>query len=226
MICARQVTKSVRLPNGEDLTVLRNVSLRLDSGQVAAVMGRSGSGKSTLLNLLGLLDRPTSGDVLVDGAATAPMSDATRSRLRGERIGFVFQQYHLLEHRSALANVVAPLLYQPQLRVRQARQRAHDLLVGVGLADRVDATPSTLSGGEQQRVAIARALVRSPGLVLADEPTGALDTGTAEVVLALLLRLVREHGAALVLATHDAAIAARADLVLQLDRGELTGAIP
>jgi putative ABC transport system ATP-binding protein len=222
VIAAQQVTKVVKLANGDDLVVLRDISLNVGGGQMTALMGRSGSGKSTLLNLLGLLDRPTAGEVLMNGAATSGMTDAARSRLRGGLIGFVFQQYHLLEHRSALANVVAPLFHQPGVRLRSIRERGYELLASVGLADRADATPSTLSGGEQQRVAIARALVCSPGLVLADEPTGALDADTAEVVLALLLRLVREHGASLLLATHDPVVSARADAVVRLDHGQLT----
>lgn len=215
------VTKSFTLPTGKHLDILRGIDLTIDAGEVTAIVGRSGSGKSTLLNVLGMLDTPTSGTYLCDGADVARMRDSRRSGFRGEFLGFIFQQFHLLDRRTALENVAEPLLFALRRDLAGRMDRAAALLDQVGLAERAHSMPHLLSGGEQQRVAIARALVRSPRVVLADEPTGALDEATGERVLDLLFELVRAEGLALILVTHDRAVAARADRILALSEGTL-----
>jgi len=215
------VTKSFTLPTGTRLDILRGIDLAIDAGEVTAIVGRSGSGKSTLLNVLGMLDTPSSGRYLCDGADVARMRDSRRSRFRGEFLGFIFQQFHLLDRRTALENVAEPLLFASRRDLAGRFDRAEALLGKVGLADRAQSMPHLLSGGEQQRVAIARALVRNPRVVLADEPTGSLDEATGERVLDLLFEMVRAEGAALILVTHDAAVAKRADRILTLSDGML-----
>ncbi|ABW09963.1 ABC transporter related [Parafrankia sp. EAN1pec] len=215
------VTRIVDLPHGAPLPVLRGVSLAVQTGQIVAVVGSSGAGKSSLLSILGLLDTPTSGRYLCGGQDVSSLSDGQRSRLRGEFFGFVFQQFHLLDRRTAVDNVAEPLLYGPTRGLRNRRERARQLLERVGLAERLWAMPHQLSGGEQQRVALARALVRSPQVILADEPTGSLDEANARVVLNLLVGIVREERRTLVLVTHDPQIAARADRVLTLHAGRV-----
>lgn len=224
MIELRGIVKSVRLPSGERLGVLRGVDLQVDRGEVVAIEGRSGSGKTTLLNILGLLDHPDEGRYLLDGAEVAEMDDSALAPLRGATFGFVFQAFNLLDRRSALANVEAPLLHGGRCPRRTRRRRATELLVRVGLAERMMSDPSQLSGGEQQRVSIARSLVRDPAYILADEPTGSLDLGTAEQVLGALVTLVRESRCGLVLVTHDARLASRADRRLVLVGGKLVAA--
>ncbi|SBW28090.1 ABC transporter-like protein [Candidatus Protofrankia californiensis] len=223
LLSLMDVTRDVALPDGTSLPVLRGVTFDVRLGEVVAIVGRSGAGKSSLLNVLGLLDVPTTGSYLCAGQDIARLSDRRRSRLRGEYFGFVFQQFHLLERRTALDNVAEPLLYGPSRGIGRRHDRARVLLERVGLADRLWAMPHQLSGGEQQRVALARALVRSPQLILADEPTGSLDGENGQAVLALLLRLVREERRTLVLVTHDMDVAARADRVLTLDAGRMAG---
>ncbi|WP_375387452.1 ABC transporter ATP-binding protein [uncultured Amnibacterium sp.] len=194
---------------GETTTVaLDGVSLRVDEGEFVAVVGPSGSGKSTLMNLIGCLDRPTSGSVAVGGRAIADLDDDELTELRSEEIGFVFQQFQLLPQTSALDNVAAPLLYRG-VPTRRARSRAKEVLTGLGLGDRLQHDRTMLSGGQQQRVAIARAIVTQPSLILADEPTGALDSQSGEMVMGLLGDLNRA-GRTVVLITHDTHIAASA----------------
>jgi putative ABC transport system ATP-binding protein len=200
---------------------LRATNLRVSTGESVAVMGRSGSGKSTLLHLLGLLDRPTAGRYLLDGHDTAAMSDRQLTRLRGRRIGFVFQNFHLMPHRPALENVAVALLYSQACPRSARRSRAIEALDRVGLSDRAHALPRTLSGGERQRVAIARALAARPALMLADEPTGNLDSATADEVLSHFDDLHRD-GQTLVIVTHDPAVAARAQRRLQINDGTLS----
>lgn len=217
-------SKSVRLPNGTELKLLRSVSLQVQSGEVVAISGRSGSGKTTLLQCLGLLDTFDSGTYAVAEMDAGNLSDREQSKLRGRTFGFVFQQFHLLERRSAIANVMAPAQHGTLSELRAARSRAADLLERVGLTDRALSQPSQLSGGEQQRVAIARSLMREPRLIFADEPTGALDGETGEHVLDLIVGLCRERGASLVLVTHDDAVSARADRRMLLQSGEVMSA--
>lgn len=204
-----------------ELCLLDGVDLQVDRGDAVSIVGRSGSGKSTLLNLLGLLDRLDGGQYIVDGIDTAMASERHLAGLRGRTFGFVFQQFHLLAGRTALQNAMVPLAFDRRIPLRTRAARARERLTEVGLADRVDADVSHLSGGEQQRVAIARSLVREPVVLLADEPTGSLDVATAEEVIHLLVDLHRARGLALVIVTHDRGIARLAERQLTLDAGRL-----
>ncbi|MCU7724960.1 ABC transporter ATP-binding protein [Actinoplanes sp. KI2] len=204
------------------VTALNDVSLRIDDGEFVAILGPSGSGKSTLLHIMGTLDRPTHGSVAISGHEITDMSDRELSRLRGERIGFVFQQFHLIDGLTAVENVATALLYAG-VRRRDRHARAKEALDRVGLSDRLDHTPRRLSGGERQRVAIARALVNRPALVLADEPTGALDAASGAAVLDLLTELHRA-GTTIALITHDRDIAARVPRQVHLRDGRVGAA--
>ena len=202
------------------LDVLQGIDLSLPPGTTAALIGPSGTGKSTLLHIAGLLERPTEGEVAIDGRACGGLGDAERTRLRRERIGFVYQFHHLLPDFTALENVAMPQLIAGR-SVRDAKARAEELLGRLGLSGRLDHRPARLSGGEQQRVAIARALANEPGLILADEPTGNLDPSTAEEVFALLLEVVRDTGTAALIATHNPDLAARMDATFRLSDGRV-----
>jgi putative ABC transport system ATP-binding protein len=220
------IGREVRLPDGGVLPILTEVDLTVEAGEHVSIVGRSGSGKSTLLNVLGLLDSPTAGEYLLDGEPTDRLRGRRRARLRGECFGFVFQQFNLLPRRTAAENVAAPLLYARGREFLTRNRAAREVLERVGLGDRADQVPERLSGGEQQRVAIARALVRRPRVVLADEPTGALDVETGRAVMALLAEATAEQGTALVTITHDLAVAALADRQLRLEGGRLTPMAP
>jgi predicted ABC-type transport system involved in lysophospholipase L1 biosynthesis ATPase subunit len=220
-IRASGLKRSVSLNSGDVLTILADLNLVARVGECVGIVGSSGSGKSTLLALLGLLDRPDVGSVSIADQATEHMSDARRSQLRNQHLGFVFQNYLLLPHLSAAQNVALPFLQGRRVPRQEMKRRTTECLRAVGLADRAHAYPRHLSGGEQQRVAIARALVRRPRIVLADEPTGSLDRVTAETVLGLLLAAIRDSAATLILVTHDAQIAARTDRTLLLADGRL-----
>ncbi len=197
---------------------LKDITLSVQERDLLAVVGPSGSGKSTLLHILGCLDRPTRGEVWIDGRKAVKLCDRELSFIRRQKIGFVFQQFHLHEGLSALQNVMVPLALA---RRKDARAKATQALAAVGLEAKLHSYPSELSGGEQQRVAIARALVHSPELILADEPTGNLDSASGAAVLDLLLRLNREKGIALVIVTHDAGIAAAARTQIRLRDGRI-----
>jgi predicted ABC-type transport system involved in lysophospholipase L1 biosynthesis ATPase subunit len=223
-IRASGLTRSVRLNSGDVLTILADVNLRAHTGECVGIVGSSGSGKSTLLALLGLLDRPDGGRVSIAGQVTEHMSDARRSQLRNQHLGFVFQNYLLLPHLNTAQNVALPFLQGRRVPRPEMKRRTTECLRAVGLAERAHAYPRHLSGGEQQRVAIARALVRRPRIVLADEPTGSLDRATAETVLDLLLAAIRDSETTLILVTHDPRIAARTDRTLRLADGKLNDA--
>ena len=224
LVALTGVTRTVLLPDDQELHILRGVDLAVRGGDHTAVVGRSGCGKSTLLNLLGLLDLPTSGELSFQGRPVQRLGEAERARLRGEAVGFVFQQFNLLPGRSALDNVITPLLYARGAQFWRRKELAMDILDRVGLAHRAQTLPNMLSGGEQQRVAIARALVRRPRLILADEPTGALDVDTGQAVMALLDEVATESGAALVTITHDVNVAALARGCYRLEAGVLSAA--
>jgi putative ABC transport system ATP-binding protein len=202
---------------------LDGVSIRIDSGEFVAIMGSSGSGKSTLLHILGCLSRPTSGRYLLDGEDVSDLSTVQLAAIRNQKIGFVFQAYNLLARTTALRNVALPLLYdhtRPQGR-NEGEQRAHEVLEMVGLSDRANHQPSELSGGQQQRVAIARALVNNPVMIIADEPTGNLDSHSGQEIMGLL-EMLNARGTTIVVVTHDPKIASRVHRVLHLTDGRIS----
>lgn len=215
------VTRTVELPNGELLPILRGVDFDVAPGDHVSIIGQSGSGKSTLLNIIGMLDLPDGGTYTFDGTDVSTLNDASRAALRGDSFGFVFQQFNLFPSRTALENVEVPLLYDKGPKFWRRRELAAEMLDRVGLGDRLDAMPGRLSGGEQQRVAIARALVRMPKVILADEPTGALDLDTGAVVMDLLEEVAAENDSALLVITHDLEVAERADRIVELREGTL-----
>jgi len=200
-----------------ELTVLRGINLNIKQGELVAVMGPSGSGKTTLLNLIGCLDKPTSGKYHLDGREVSRLSSGELAKVRGQKIGFVFQTFNLLPRLSALANVELGLRYSGG----GDRQRTMEALAKVGLSDRASHRPTELSGGEQQRVAIARALVKNPPLILADEPTGNLDSRSGEEIISILTTLHTEQGITLLMVTHDANIAHQCQRIIQLKDGQV-----
>jgi ABC-type lipoprotein export system ATPase subunit len=216
---ARDVKKTYVLGKRK-LDVLRGVSVQIRRSEFIALRGASGAGKSTLLHLLGGLDSPNAGDIWFDGENLSRMSQTVRSRWRNEKVGFIFQAYHLLPELDALENVCLPAR-MARLSAAQAEARGKELLARVGLAQRLEHKPAELSGGEQQRVAIARALINQPELIIADEPTGNLDSKTGDEIMDLLLVLRAERNTTLVIATHDERIAGRAPKVFQLVDGQL-----
>ncbi|MGA2525538.1 MAG: ABC transporter ATP-binding protein [Smithellaceae bacterium] len=207
-----------------DLPVLKDVSLNISRGELVALMGASGSGKSTLMNILGCLDHPTSGKYWLDGHEITWLTATERARLRNRVIGFVFQSFNLLPRTTALENVLMPLIYTKEnLNEHQKKQRAAELLQKVGLADRIDHQPSQLSGGEQQRVAIARSLVNQPRVLLADEPTGNLDSRTSEEILEMFQQFNSVDGITVILVTHDPGVAKHAQRVIHIKDGLING---
>ncbi len=214
----RNVTRTYR--SGEtDLQILRGINLTLQPGEITALVAPSGTGKSTLLHLAGLLERPTTGQVLIAGQDAGTLDDPARTAIRRDQIGFVYQFHHLLGEFTALENVMLPLMIANTPRP-QAAERARTLLASFGLAARASHLPGKLSGGEQQRVAIARALANDPKLILADEPTGNLDVATSAIVFDELLAIVRTHGTAALIATHNPDLAARMDRTVTLREGK------
>jgi lipoprotein-releasing system ATP-binding protein len=217
----RDIRKRYGVGTPVEVEVLHGIDLTIEAGEFVALVGPSGSGKSTLLNILGLLDRPTDGELWIAGQATRALPDGERSRLRGEALGFVFQFHHLLTAFTALDNVQLPRWAAMGRRDAQVEARALELLEAVGLKDYVKRKPKELSGGQQQRVALCRALIHRPPVVLADEPTGNLDTETSAQAFSLLRRFNREFGCAFIIVTHDPGLAEGCDRVIELVDGHL-----
>lgn len=219
MIIVKDLHKS--FPMGEQtLTVLRGIDLTIERGELIAVVGASGAGKSTLLHILGLLDRPSKGTVCFEGQDLFQLSEAAQAEFRNRRIGFVFQFHHLLPEFTALENACMPALIQRR-EAEEVRQEAIGLLKDVGLGPRLQHKPGELSGGEQQRVAVARALLQKPDLVLADEPTGNLDTHTGDALFALMRELNKARGTTFVIVTHNDKLSAQADRILHMQDGQI-----
>jgi lipoprotein-releasing system ATP-binding protein len=222
IVALENIVKQYDAPAGGTVApVLRDVTLAVGRGESVAIVGPSGSGKSTLLNIIGTLDRPTTGRVLLSGQDLASLNDAALAAIRRDRVGFVFQLHHLLPQCTVLENVLVPILAEPHAKTSAAEVRARRLLTRVGLADRLDYRPGLLSGGERQRVAVARALIREPALLLADEPTGSLDRESAENLTALLADINRQDGVTLIVVTHAGSLAARMGRTLELRDGQL-----
>lgn len=213
IILLKDITKTYHL-EAIDVPVLKRVNLSIEQGEYVAIMGASGSGKSTLMNIIGCLDRPTSGEYFLAGINLTTLDDDELADIRNQYIGFVFQQFNLLPRLTSLANVMLPMIYADVDRSQRIEQ-ATEALVQVGLSDRLQNSPNQLSGGQQQRVAIARALVNHPALVLADEPTGALDSQTSQEIMDLLTEL-NQQGTTIVIVTHDADVAARTKRVIRM----------
>ena len=218
VIEARDLRKIYKMGEVE-VEALRGVSFEIKRGEVVSIMGPSGSGKSTLMNTLGCLDRPTSGEYVLDGEPVASLNDDQLANIRNRKVGFVFQSFNLLSRQTAITNVELPLRYSGNTSGR--RQRAMDALKAVGLEDRMTHRPTELSGGQQQRVAIARAIVNNPAIIMADEPTGNLDSKVGKEIMNLLLNLNKESGTTLIIVTHDPTIAEQTQRVIRLRDGVL-----
>ena len=216
VVDAREVTKVYTMGDIQ-VHALRGLSLEIQRGEVVGIMGPSGSGKSTLMNIMGCLDRPTAGDYFLDGESVAELDDDQLADIRNRKVGFIFQTFNLLPRATALANVMLPIRYSEN-RENQ-KERAGAALESVGLGDRMDHRPNELSGGQQQRVAVARALVNNPSIIMADEPTGNLDTKTGVEVMDLLLRLNTETGTTLIIVSHDPEIANYAERIVYIRDG-------
>ncbi len=216
----RNIVKRFYIGQPNELEILHGVNLDVKQGEFLSIVGESGSGKSTLMNMIGALDRPTSGSYFMEGVDISRMNDTMLSQLRNERIGFVFQSFHLIPRTSALQNVELPLLYAGVSR-RKRREMAMEMLEMVGMADRTEHKPNELSGGQKQRIAIARAMINSPSILLADEPTGALDSKTGRLIMDLFHKLHKENGKTVVLITHNNDLAKETDRILTLSDGNI-----
>lgn len=217
LIEVQNLTKVYQMGDVE-VQALSGITATIDEGEMIAIMGPSGSGKSTLMNIIGCLDQPSDGTYMLDGVDVGSLNDNQLAAIRNQKIGFVFQQYMLLQRTSALRNVELPMLYGA---VGNRRERARSALAAVGMADRMGHKPNELSGGQQQRVAIARALVNEPRIIMADEPTGALDSRTGEEIMGIFQRLNREQGITVILVTHDGEVARHAQRVLSIRDGQI-----
>jgi putative ABC transport system ATP-binding protein len=222
VIQAEKLTKIYKM-GAVEVHALNGLSLNIGRGEIVAVMGPSGSGKSTLMNIIGCLDRPTSGEYLLDDEPVSRLSDDQLATIRNRKVGFVFQSFNLLSRATALANVELPVRYSGEVHGR--REKALAALEAVGLSDRVHHRPNELSGGQQQRVAIARALVNDPAIILADEPTGNLDTKSGQEIMDLLLNLNREHGTTLIIVTHAPDIASKSQRIIRIRDGVVEEAL-
>lgn len=221
LIKLENLVKTYRI-GSDEVAVLRELSLEVQNGEYLALMGSSGSGKSTLMNILGCLDRPTAGRYLLDGQDISTASTDGRARLRSEKFGFVFQSFHLLSRTSAVENVMMPLNYlQAFVPDDEARARATELLIRVGLKDRLDHVPSQLSGGQQQRVAIARALINNPKVLLADEPTGNLDSKSTGEILSMFAELHERDGITIIIVTHEPDVARHSKRIVSIRDGKI-----
>ena len=218
VVQAKDLVKTYRMGEFE-VQALRGVSFNIERGEMVSIMGPSGSGKSTIMNTIGCLDRPTSGEYILDGESVADMNDDQLASVRNRKIGFVFQSFNLLSRLTALGNVELPLRYAGLSKGR--REKAQAALEAVGLSDRMTHRPYELSGGQQQRVAIARSLVNNPAIIMADEPTGNLDSKVGKEIMNLLLNLNKERGTTLIIVTHDANVAEQTQRVIRLHDGEL-----
>jgi len=216
VIHAENLTK-VYLMGDVEVRALRGLTLDVCRGEVVAIMGPSGSGKSTLMNILGCLDHPTEGSYLLDGEEVAPLRDDQLAEIRNRKVGFIFQSFNLLGRQTALSNVELPLRYAGLVKGR--REKARQALIAVGLAERINHKPTELSGGQQQRVAVARAIVNDPAIIMADEPTGNLDSKVGQEIMDLLLSLNRERGATLIIVTHDQHVAAQCGRIIRIRDG-------
>ncbi len=219
VIRAENLTKTYKMGEVE-VHALRGVSFTIQRGEVISIMGPSGSGKSTLMNILGCLDHPTSGVYILDGEDVSDLTGDRLAAIRNRKVGFVFQSFILLPRQSAISNVELPLRYAG-INTRQRRQRALETLWAVGLSERIHHRPNELSGGQQQRVAIARALVNDPAILMADEPTGNLDSKSGKEIMELILRMNSERGTTIIIITHDPTVAARTQRVIRLMDGQL-----
>jgi lipoprotein-releasing system ATP-binding protein len=217
---ANKLSKRFAVRGRVDVEVFRDLTFELNAGEIVALIGPSGAGKSTLLHLLGTLDKPSSGEVTIEGQNVAKMEDKELSAFRNERIGFIFQFHHLLPEFTALENVAMPAMIGGK-PFEEVRDRAGELLSNAGLKDRVDHRPSMLSGGESQRVAVARAFMMKPAIILADEPTGNLDARNSDILFNLIMDLSREHRQTFLIATHNLELAGQADRTMHMENGEL-----
>ena len=220
VILMRDIVKTYYIGQPNELEILHGIDLTVQTGEFLSIVGESGSGKSTLMNVIGALDRPTSGTYELDGEEVDSLDDATLSRIRNKKIGFVFQSFNLIPRVSALENVEVPLRYAG-VPSKERRARAMDLLTMVGMEDRADHQPNELSGGQNQRVAIARAMANDPAILLADEPTGALDSETSHLVMDLFHQLHEERGKTIVLITHSNELAAETERIVKLSDGRI-----
>lgn len=220
IIVMKNIVKSFYIGTPNQLNILKNININVKKGEFVSIVGTSGSGKSTLMNIIGALDRPTSGTYILDGTDVNEKSDNSLSEIRNKQIGFVFQTYNLIPRSSALKNVELPMLYNGIGR-KERRERAEELLELVEMKDRMSHQPSELSGGQKQRVAIARALANNPSIILADEPTGALDSSTGRLVMDLFHKIHEQEGKTIVLITHNDELAAETEKIIVLKDGEI-----